>query len=171
MRHVLTLQTDPTLLVGHSYGCEGMSALGSDAPNVVGLVFDAGFGLDEGDSIDGLLALVPPTPAVAHLQIDENGLAWLPEEAFLKHFAPDVDPVETRAMCAVAAAVGCVDTRRRDDDTGYDDLADVERRRPARRSRSSPTPSGGHRRGCTPPMAVRSRTLGSVVDAGPTAFS
>ncbi len=101
LRHVLTLQAEPTLLAGHSFGGQVMTALGSDAPNVVGLVYVAAFGLDEGESIGALLGQGPPTPAIANLQIDDQGLAWLPEGDFLKHFAPDVDPVEARVMCAV----------------------------------------------------------------------
>jgi pimeloyl-ACP methyl ester carboxylesterase len=101
LRHVLTLKAEPTLVVGHSYGCQSMTALGPDAPNVAKLVYVAGFGLDEGESIGALLAQGPPTPAIAAIWADEQGLAWLPEDAFLKHFAPDVDPVEARVMCAV----------------------------------------------------------------------
>ena len=67
--------------------------MGADAPNVVGLVYIAAFGLDEGESIGGLLAQGPPTPALAHLDIDEQGFAWLPEDDFVNHFAADVDPV------------------------------------------------------------------------------
>ena len=48
-----------------------------------------------------MLGQGPPTPAVAHLQIEEQGLAWLTEDAFLQYFAPDVDPVEALVMCAV----------------------------------------------------------------------
>jgi pimeloyl-ACP methyl ester carboxylesterase len=55
LRHVLTLQAEPTVVVGHSYGSQVITALGSDAPNVVGLVYVAGFGLDEGESIGALL--------------------------------------------------------------------------------------------------------------------
>jgi pimeloyl-ACP methyl ester carboxylesterase len=101
LHHVLTLQAEPTLVVGHSFGCQVITALGADVPNAVGLVYVAGFGLDEGESIGGLLGQGPPTPAVAKLVIDDRGLAWLPEDAFLQHFAPDVDPVEARVMCAV----------------------------------------------------------------------
>jgi pimeloyl-ACP methyl ester carboxylesterase len=101
LRQVLTLESEPTLVAAHSYGGQVITALGSDAPNVVGLVYVAGFGLDEGESIGALLGQGPPTPAIAHLQIDEQGFAWLPEDAFLQHFAPDVDPVEARVMCAV----------------------------------------------------------------------
>jgi pimeloyl-ACP methyl ester carboxylesterase len=101
LRHVLSLQAVPTLIVGHSYGCQVMTALGPDEPNVTGLVYVAGFGLDEGESIGGLLGQGPPTPAIAKFQVDDQGFAWLPEDAFLQHFAPDVDPAEARVMCAV----------------------------------------------------------------------
>jgi pimeloyl-ACP methyl ester carboxylesterase len=57
--------------------------------------------LDEGESIGGLLAQAPPTPALAHLDIDEQGFAWLPEDDFVNHFAADVDPVKARVMHAV----------------------------------------------------------------------
>jgi pimeloyl-ACP methyl ester carboxylesterase len=89
------------VIAGHSYGCQVITALGADAPNVVGLVYVAGFGLDEGESIGGLLGQGPPTPAIAKFQIDQQGFAWLPEDAFLEHFAPDVDKVEARVLCAV----------------------------------------------------------------------
>jgi pimeloyl-ACP methyl ester carboxylesterase len=101
LRHVLTLEAEPTVVVGHSYGCHVMTALGSDAPNVVGLVYVAGFGLDEGESIGALLGQGPPTPAIAQLKVDDQGFAWLPEDAFLQHFAPDIDPAEARVLCAV----------------------------------------------------------------------
>ena len=101
VRHVLSLEDEPTLVVAHSYGGQVITALGTDAPHVVGLVYVAGFGLDEGESIGGLLAQGPPTPAIAQISIDDQGLVWLPEDAFVKHFAPDVDPVEARVMYAV----------------------------------------------------------------------
>jgi pimeloyl-ACP methyl ester carboxylesterase len=101
VRHVLSLTAEPLVIVGHSYGCQVMTALGPDLPNVVGLVYVAGFGLDEGESIGALLGQGPPTPAIAAFVVDDRGFAWLPEDAFLQHFAPDVDPVEARVMCAV----------------------------------------------------------------------
>ena len=65
VRRVLSRQSGPTVLAAHSYGGQVITALGTDAPNVVGLVYIAGFGLDEGESIGALLAQGPPTPAVA----------------------------------------------------------------------------------------------------------
>jgi pimeloyl-ACP methyl ester carboxylesterase len=101
LRQVLDRQDGPVVVAGHSYGGQIMTALGTDAPKVAGLVYIAAFGLDEGESIGGLLAQGPPTPALAHLDIDPLGFAWLPEEDFVKHFAADVDPVRARVMHAV----------------------------------------------------------------------
>jgi pimeloyl-ACP methyl ester carboxylesterase len=101
LRWVLERQDGPVIVAGHSYGGQIMTALGADARNVAGLVYIAAFGLDEGESIGGLLAQGPPTPALAHLDIDSDGFAWLPEDDFVKHFAADVDPVRARVMHAV----------------------------------------------------------------------
>ena len=62
LRQVLARQDGPTVVAGHSYGGQIMTALGDDAPNVVGLVYVAAFGLDEGESIGALLAQGPPDP-------------------------------------------------------------------------------------------------------------
>jgi pimeloyl-ACP methyl ester carboxylesterase len=101
VRHVLTRQSGPTILAAHSYGGQVITSLGTDAPNVVGLVYIAAFGLDEGESIGALLQQGPPTPAVANIDVDSQGFAWLPQDDFLSHFAADIDPVKAKVMYAV----------------------------------------------------------------------
>lgn len=101
LRQVLELQNGPTIVAAHSYGGQIMTALGTDAPNVIGLVYIAAFGLDQGESIGKLLAQGPPTPALAHYSVDKQGFAWLPEDDFVGHFAADVDPVKAKVMYAV----------------------------------------------------------------------
>jgi pimeloyl-ACP methyl ester carboxylesterase len=101
LREVLSRQDGPTVVAGHSYGGQIMTALGTDAPNVVGLVYIAGFGLDEGESIGALLEQAPVSPALTHLDIDQQSFAWIPEDDFVNHFAADVDPVKARVMFAV----------------------------------------------------------------------
>jgi pimeloyl-ACP methyl ester carboxylesterase len=101
LRRVLARQDGPTLVAGHSYGGQIITALGTDTPNVVGLVYIAGIGLDEGESLGALLAQGPFGPALAHLDVDPQGFAWLPEDDFVNHFAADVDPVKARVMFAV----------------------------------------------------------------------
>jgi len=101
LRQVLAVQDGPTIVVGHSYGGQIITALGTDAPNVVGLVYIAAFGLDEGESLGALLSQGPPPPALAHLRIDAQGFAWLPQDDFVNHFAADVDPEQAKVMYAV----------------------------------------------------------------------
>ena len=101
LRQALALQEGATIVVGHSYGGQIMTALGADAPNVVGLVYIAAFGLDEGESLGALLSQGPPPPALVHQFVDKRGFAWLTEEDFVYHFAADVDPVKAKVMYAV----------------------------------------------------------------------
>ncbi len=111
LREVLELQNGPTIVAGHSYGGQIMTALGKDAPNVVGLVYVAAFAIDNGESLGA--APGPPMPAIAHLKIDRQGMAWIPEDDYVSHFAFDVDPVQAKVMYAVqqplaASAFGTV---------------------------------------------------------------
>jgi pimeloyl-ACP methyl ester carboxylesterase len=100
LREVLNLQDGPTVVAGHFYGGQVMTALATNAPNVVGLVYIAAFGLDEGESLGALLSQGPVTPALAHLFTDQRGYAWLSEDDFVHHFAADVDPVKAKVMYA-----------------------------------------------------------------------
>src|SRR5438876_9901231 len=101
LRQVLDSQECPTVVAGHSYGGQIITALGTDAPNVAGLVYIAAFGLDEGESLGALLSRGPATPALVHTFTDQRGFVWLSEEDFVEHFAGDVDRRQARAMWAV----------------------------------------------------------------------
>src|SRR5258708_38572840 len=90
LRQVLALQDGPTIVVGHSYGGQVITALGTDAPNVVGLVYIAAFGLDAGESLGAPPSQGPVTPALAHLFTDKQGVAWLSEDDFVTPFAAGV---------------------------------------------------------------------------------
>jgi pimeloyl-ACP methyl ester carboxylesterase len=101
LRQVLKRQTGPTIVAGHSYGGQVMTALGADAPNVVALVYVAAFGLDQGEALGKLLGAGPPTPSLAHLIVDEQAFAWIPEEDFVTHFASGVEKSRAKVMSAV----------------------------------------------------------------------
>ena len=98
---MLGRQSGPIVLAAHSYGGQVITSLGADAPNVEALVYIAGFGLDEGESIGALLEQAPPPPAFAGVEFDSDGFAWIPEDDFLEHFAADIDPVKAKVMYAV----------------------------------------------------------------------
>jgi pimeloyl-ACP methyl ester carboxylesterase len=101
LRHVLALQDGPTILVGHSYGGQVITALGIDTPNVVGLVYIAAFAIDEGESLGALLGQGPPTPALVHQFADDEGFVWLSEDDFVNHFASGIDRVKAKLLYAV----------------------------------------------------------------------
>jgi len=101
LRQVLEFQDGPTLVVGHYYGGQVITSLGADTSNVVGLVYIAAFGLDEGESLGALLSQAPPTPALAHLFTDARGFNWISEDDFVNHFAADVDPTQAKVLYAV----------------------------------------------------------------------
>jgi pimeloyl-ACP methyl ester carboxylesterase len=101
LRHVLSLQDGPTVVAGHSYGGQIITALGEGSANVVGLVFIAAFGLDQGESLGGLLSQGPTPPALVHQIVDDRGFVWLSEDDFVGHFAADVDATRARVMFAV----------------------------------------------------------------------
>jgi pimeloyl-ACP methyl ester carboxylesterase len=105
LRQVLDRQDGPVIVAGHSYGGQIMTALGTDAPNVAGLVYIAAFGLDQGESLGALLSQGPVTPALTHMITDDQGFTWLSEDDFVSHFAADVDPVRARVMFAVQQAL------------------------------------------------------------------
>ncbi|HEX3361282.1 MAG TPA: alpha/beta hydrolase [Solirubrobacterales bacterium] len=101
LRQVLARRDGPTILAGHSYGGQIITALGSDMGKAVGLVYVAAFGIDEGESLGALLGGGPPTPSLANLVVDEQGFAWIPEDDFVDHFAAGVDPARARVLYAV----------------------------------------------------------------------
>src|SRR5260370_34299545 len=78
-----------------------MTALGVDAQNVVSFVYIAAFGLDQGESLGKLLGAGPPTPSLAHLVVDDQAFAWIPEKDFVTHFASGVEKSRAQVMSAV----------------------------------------------------------------------
>src|ERR1700749_1593600 len=91
LRQVLEFQDGPTIVAGHSYGGQIMTALGEESPNVAGLVYIAAFALDEGETLAALLSKRPPARALAHMFTDFRGFGWLSEIDCVDYFACDVD--------------------------------------------------------------------------------
>jgi pimeloyl-ACP methyl ester carboxylesterase len=99
-RRLLSAQKGPTVLVGHSYGGAVITGAANDAPNVNALVYIAGWGLDEGESIADLANQGPAPAGAAQIRPDEYGFLWIDRDGFAEAFAADVDPVEASVMAA-----------------------------------------------------------------------
>jgi pimeloyl-ACP methyl ester carboxylesterase len=100
-RNLLDAQKGPTVLVGHSYGGLVISGAADGAPNVKALVYIAAFGLDEGESIEGVGKQGPAPSGTAQIRPDDHGFLWIERDGFAQAFAADVDPVEASVMAAV----------------------------------------------------------------------
>jgi pimeloyl-ACP methyl ester carboxylesterase len=96
----------PVLLVGHSYGGAVITVAGIEE-NVAGLVYLAGYALDEGESLGELQARFPAPPLAEALVYtpfpvdgsDEPGVDVSVDVArFPEIFAHDVDPDLTRVL-------------------------------------------------------------------------
>jgi len=72
----------PNILAGHSYNGLVITGAANQAPNVAALVYFAAFGLDEGESIDGLSQQGPATPGAAQIRPDKPGFLWIGPAGF-----------------------------------------------------------------------------------------
>ena len=100
VRHAIDTLERPVVVVGHSYGGFVSSEASAGADNVVGLVFIAAFAPDQGESLAALTQPYP-TPAIANLQIDDQGNTIIEPSAFVRHFASDLPAREARVLAAV----------------------------------------------------------------------
>src|SRR4051812_41829913 len=88
-RRVIDAQSEPVILVGHSYGGAVISEAGAD-PNVKALVYIAAFMPDAGESVQTLIADLPPETGPPILP-PEDGFLLLDRAKFQQAFAGDVD--------------------------------------------------------------------------------
>src|SRR4051812_21932837 len=88
-RRVIDAQSEPVILVGHSYGGAVITEAGTD-PNVKALVYIAAFAPDAGESVQTLIAALPPEPGPPLLP-PQDGFLMLDRAKFHEAFAADVD--------------------------------------------------------------------------------
>jgi len=100
----LALQNGPVILVGHSWGGVVITEAGMD-PKVVGLVYVAAFGPDEGEVVGELGKAYPPPPSFAAPIVDKQGFMSLPTDAVVKHFASDLPPSEALVVAATQGPI------------------------------------------------------------------
>jgi pimeloyl-ACP methyl ester carboxylesterase len=99
----------PVLLVGHSYGGAAISAAAPQAPNVVGLVYVAGFIPDEGESLqalagqatDSLLGpALRPVPFSTGAGAEPGAELYIDPASFHEVFAADLPPEDAAVLAA-----------------------------------------------------------------------
>ena len=94
---VISQQTEPVVLVGHSYGGVVITESGSD-PKVKALVYIAAFAPDKGESVQSLIANPAPGAPVPPILPPQNGFLFLDRTKFAASFAADVAPAEAAFM-------------------------------------------------------------------------
>lgn len=97
---VINQQTQPVVLVGHSWGGVVITHAGMN-PKVDSLVYLAAFAPDIGESVYSLTVPYPAAPWINETVADEAGNLTLSEKAFLKYFVPDLPSREAKALAAV----------------------------------------------------------------------
>src|SRR3954463_13107653 len=88
-KRVIDAQTEPVILVGHSYGGAVITEAGTDS-NVKALVYIAAFMPDAGESVQTLIADLPPETGPPILP-PQDGFLSLDRKKFPQAFAGDVD--------------------------------------------------------------------------------
>jgi len=105
-RRLLSEQTQPTVLVGHSYGGAVITGAATTTPQVKALVYITAFGLDEDESLESLANQGPPSLGSTSIKPDTHGFLWIDRETFHSSFAGDVTVDEAFVMAAVQKPLG-----------------------------------------------------------------
>jgi pimeloyl-ACP methyl ester carboxylesterase len=98
-RRVIDAQTDPVILVGHSWGGTVITELG-EHPKVAALVYVAAFAPDVGESTSELGKGGTPPPGSASIRPDKAGFLYLTPDGVAKDFAQDLPAAQTKVMAA-----------------------------------------------------------------------
>src|SRR5215211_5215296 len=94
---IIDAQSEPVILVGHSYGGAVISEAGNH-PEVAGLVYIAAFVPDQGESVETFIADPPPGAPVPPILPPQDGFLFLDREKFHDSFAADVSAEEAEFM-------------------------------------------------------------------------
>jgi pimeloyl-ACP methyl ester carboxylesterase len=89
----------PIVLVGHAYA--GAVIALARPERVKALVYVTALAPDEGEKVADVFYRVAPHPQAPKLAPDNNGLIWLPEEAFATAFAQNASAEDRAVLAAV----------------------------------------------------------------------
>jgi pimeloyl-ACP methyl ester carboxylesterase len=114
-KRVIDAQSEPVILVGHSYGGVVVTEAGND-PKVAGLVYITAFAPDAGESVSTLIANPVPGAPVPPILPPQDGYLFLDKGKFAASFAADVNKAKADFMAnsqvpwGVGALGGAVST-------------------------------------------------------------
>ncbi|MCG2644423.1 alpha/beta fold hydrolase [Bradyrhizobium sp. GCM10023182] len=89
----------PIVLAGHAYA--GAVIALARPERVKALVYVAALAPDEGEKVADVFYRLPPHPQAPKLAPDDNGLIWLPEDAFAVAFAQNAASEDHAVLTAV----------------------------------------------------------------------
>jgi len=96
-KRVLSGETKPVILVGHSYGGAVITEAGND-PKVAGLVYIAAFAPDKGESVAALIKNPVPGAPVPPILPPQDGYLLLDQAKFAASFAADLPKAKADFM-------------------------------------------------------------------------
>ena len=101
----------PVVLVGHAYAGAVIAATRSE--KVKSLVYIAALAPDEGETVADIFYRAEPHPKAPKLAPDDNGLIWLPEDAFAAAFAQNATAEEQSLLAAIQRpiALPCISVK------------------------------------------------------------
>jgi pimeloyl-ACP methyl ester carboxylesterase len=94
---IIGAQSEPVILVGHSYGGAVITEAGND-PKVAALVYISAFVPDQGESVETLIADPPPGAPVPPILPPQDGFLFLDREKMPASFAGDLSADEAAFM-------------------------------------------------------------------------
>src|SRR5215203_7262883 len=94
---IIGQQSEPVILVGHSYGGAVITEAGND-PKVAALVYIAAFVPDEGESVQTIIGNFPPGSMMPPILPPEDGILFLDREKMPASFAGDLSADEAAFM-------------------------------------------------------------------------
>jgi pimeloyl-ACP methyl ester carboxylesterase len=99
LQRVIERTSGPVTLVGHAYAGAVIAAARND--RVKSLVYIAALAPDEGETVADVFYRTAPHPEAPHLQPDDYGVLWMPEEGFERAVAHKASQDQHVMMAAV----------------------------------------------------------------------
>jgi pimeloyl-ACP methyl ester carboxylesterase len=96
-KRAIDAQSEPVILVGHSYGGAVITEAGNH-PKVAALVYITAFAPDKGESVNTLIADPPPGAPVPPILPPQDGFLFLDREKFHESFAGDLSAEQAAFM-------------------------------------------------------------------------